>query len=153
MFTKSLAVLSITGIVVLGAATSAFASSTYTVKHGQTLSGIGKEVGQSYQQLAAENGISNPNLIYPGEVLHLSGSGPVVSPVQPLLTPSAPSGSPQEIAAELVPSGSLGCFDDVISRESGWDVTAVNPSSGAYGLGQALPGSKMASAGSDWQTN
>lgn len=41
----------------------------------------------------------------------------------------------------------------IISHESGWRVNATNASSGAYGLPQALPGSKMASAGSDWQTN
>ncbi len=40
----------------------------------------------------------------------------------------------------------------IISRESGWRPSAMNPS-GAYGLCQALPGSKMASAGGDWQTN
>lgn len=38
-------------------------------------------------------------------------------------------------------------------RESGWKVNARNPSSGAYGIPQALPASKMASAGSDWRTN
>jgi hypothetical protein len=37
--------------------------------------------------------------------------------------------------------------------ESGWSVTASNPSTGAFGIPQALPGSKMASAGPDWQTN
>lgn len=42
---------------------------------------------------------------------------------------------------------------DIINRESGWNVTISNPSSGAYGLPQALPGSKMASHGSDWTTN
>lgn len=41
----------------------------------------------------------------------------------------------------------------IISHESGWSVTATNPSSGAYGLAQALPGSKMASHGADWATN
>lgn len=41
----------------------------------------------------------------------------------------------------------------IIQHESGWSPTATNPSSGAYGLAQALPGSKMASAGADWQTN
>ncbi|AEW96252.1 MULTISPECIES: aggregation-promoting factor C-terminal-like domain-containing protein [Streptomycetaceae] len=45
------------------------------------------------------------------------------------------------------------CFSNIVSRESGWDYKAVNASSGAYGLVQALPGSKMASAGADWQTN
>ncbi|WP_418969154.1 G5 domain-containing protein [Alloscardovia omnicolens] len=38
------------------------------------------------------------------------------------------------------------------NKESGWRTTAANPS-GAYGIPQALPGSKMASAGADWQTN
>ncbi|RAG86646.1 lytic transglycosylase domain-containing protein [Streptacidiphilus pinicola] len=67
--------------------------------------------------------------------------------------PAAPSGSPQEIAAQIVPADQLASFDQIISHESGWNVTATNPSSGAYGLAQALPGSKMASAGADWQTN
>ncbi len=41
----------------------------------------------------------------------------------------------------------------IINHESGWNPSATNASSGAYGLPQALPGSKMASAGSDWATN
>ena len=41
----------------------------------------------------------------------------------------------------------------IINHESGWRVNATNPSSGAYGLPQALPGGKMASAGADWATN
>lgn len=41
----------------------------------------------------------------------------------------------------------------IIQRESGWNPYATNASSGAYGLPQALPGSKMASVGSDWATN
>lgn len=41
----------------------------------------------------------------------------------------------------------------IITRESGWNPRATNPSSGAYGLCQSLPGSKMASHGADWQTN
>ena len=39
------------------------------------------------------------------------------------------------------------------NRESGWNKYASNPYSGAYGIPQALPGSKMASAGPDWQTS
>jgi len=38
-------------------------------------------------------------------------------------------------------------------RESNWDHTATNPSSGAYGIPQSLPAAKMASAGADWRTN
>jgi hypothetical protein len=46
-----------------------------------------------------------------------------------------------------------GCLLDLWNRESGWVYDAENPSSGAYGIPQALPGDKMASAGADWQTN
>ena len=39
------------------------------------------------------------------------------------------------------------------NRESGWNVHAYNPYSGAYGIPQAVPGSKMAAAGWDWRNN
>jgi hypothetical protein len=44
-------------------------------------------------------------------------------------------------------------LDLLWTRESGWDVYASNPYSGAYGIPQAVPGSKMASAGPNWQTS
>ena len=44
---------------------------TYTVKSGDTLSGIAARYGTTYQAIAAKNGLSNPNLIYPGQVLHI----------------------------------------------------------------------------------
>jgi uncharacterized protein YabE (DUF348 family) len=47
----------------------------------------------------------------------------------------------------------FGYVNYIITRESTWNYLAVNRSSGAYGLCQSLPGSKMLSAGSDWQTN
>ena len=45
------------------------------------------------------------------------------------------------------------CLDNLWQRESGWSHTSANSSSGAYGIPQALPGSKMAVYGADWQTN
>ncbi|MFJ4038099.1 lytic transglycosylase domain-containing protein [Microbacterium sp. NPDC090007] len=45
------------------------------------------------------------------------------------------------------------CLVSLWNKESGWNYRASNPSSGAYGIPQALPGSKMSSAGADWQTN
>lgn len=45
------------------------------------------------------------------------------------------------------------CLDKLWQKESGWNVSAANPTSSAYGIPQALPGSKMASAGADWETN
>ena len=67
-------------------------------------------------------------------------------------------GDPREIARALLPefgfsSDQFGCLDSLWTRESNWRVNADNPSSSAYGIPQALPGSKMSSAGSDWATN
>lgn len=45
------------------------------------------------------------------------------------------------------------CLVKLWQKESNWTYTARNRSSGAYGIPQSLPGSKMASAGADWQTN
>ena len=45
------------------------------------------------------------------------------------------------------------CLVNLWNRESGWRHTADNPNSSAYGIPQALPGSKMVSAGADWKTN
>jgi hypothetical protein len=72
-------------------------------------------------------------------------------------TPPNP-GSAQSIAYNMLasfgfsPTTFFGCLKDMWDRESGWRYDAENPS-GAYGIPQALPGSKMASAGADWQTN
>jgi hypothetical protein len=69
-----------------------------------------------------------------------------------------PPPSPRELAASLLgsygwDSGQFSCLDALWNRESGWNPYAENSSSGAYGIPQALPGSKMATAGSDWATN
>lgn len=64
------------------------------------------------------------------------------------------SGSKQDwMRAAGIPENVWGCADALVTRESGWRVNATNASSGAYGLPQALPGTKMATAGADWQTN
>ena len=47
----------------------------------------------------------------------------------------------------------MACLDKLWTKESGWNEKARNRSSGAYGIPQSYPGDKMASAGSDWQTN
>ncbi|MFC7494454.1 MULTISPECIES: lytic transglycosylase domain-containing protein [unclassified Nocardioides] len=71
---------------------------------------------------------------------------------------SVSDGDPRDIAAALMPSfgfssDQFGCLDSLWTRESNWDPAAHNPSSGAHGIPQALPGSKMATAGSDWESN
>jgi hypothetical protein len=76
------------------------------------------------------------------------------------LVPSGPPPNPataQGIAYKMLASfgfgtDQYGCLNNIWTRESGWRYNAEN-ASGAYGIPQALPGSKMASAGADWQTN
>jgi hypothetical protein len=62
-------------------------------------------------------------------------------------------GSVKAYAQTLVPADQWDSFNSIITHESDWDYTATNGSSGAYGLPQALPGSKMGSVASDWRTN
>lgn len=74
----------------------------------------------------------------------------------PFVTPDP--GSAQAIAYEMVLARGWGddqfsCLVALWNKESGWRVNAYNASSGAYGIPQALPGNKMASAGADWETN
>lgn len=51
------------------------------------------------------------------------------------------------------PASSFGFINYIVNHESGWNPHATNPSSGAYGLPQSLPASKLASAGKDWRDN
>jgi hypothetical protein len=81
------------------------------------------------------------------------GAGPAVGGEE-----SLSAGDPQTIAAALLPkygfdSSQMSCLVPLWMGESGWRWNAENASSGAYGIPQSLPGSKMASAGADWQTN
>jgi hypothetical protein len=58
------------------------------------------------------------------------------------------------IAHRMIPNAAqYNAFSHIVQHESGWKVSARNASSGAYGLVQALPGSKMASAGANWKTS
>lgn len=73
-------------------------------------------------------------------------------------TRSLSESDPKDIALALMGdfgfgSDQFGCLDSLWTRESNWNPFADNPTSSAYGIPQALPGSKMASAGADWATN
>jgi hypothetical protein len=64
-----------------------------------------------------------------------------------------PATSPKAYALDQVGPAQFQCLDALWNKESGWNPRALNPSSGAYGIPQALPASKMASAGPDWHSN
>lgn len=68
-------------------------------------------------------------------------------------------GDPRSIAASMASqsygwgSGEFSCLDSLWVKESSWQVHASNPSSGAYGIPQALPGGRMSTYGADWRDN
>ena len=105
--------------------------------------------------------VANPKLASPAEVASANpGTGTGTSGggiVYVTSTPPDPN-TAQSIAYNLMasfgfnPQTYFGCLLDLWNRESGWRYDAEN-ASGAYGIPQALPGSKMASAGPDWATN
>ncbi len=84
----------------------------------------------------------------------LKGTKPLPNPTVVAVAP----GSAQEIGKQLAAARGWGddqfaCLLQLWNEESGWRVNAQNVHSGAYGIPQALPGSKMATVGADWQTN
>ena len=96
---------------------------------------------------------SSPKISTAPPPASVGSTGAPVEPVGPVVT----AGTAEAIAKSLLPSygfasSQWGCLYDLWQAESGWSVTAEN-ASGAYGIPQALPGSKMASAGPDWETN
>lgn len=95
----------------------------------------------------------------------------IKNPTNQIIQKSVSRTSSPQVAAVRIPEGeSKNAFEEIVSekgisendknkwakliqRESSWNATNVNRSSGAYGLPQALPGHKMASHGADWKTN
>ncbi|NKY82390.1 transglycosylase SLT domain-containing protein [Nocardiopsis dassonvillei] len=69
------------------------------------------------------------------------------------------TGDPKGIALQMVTDQGWAasefhdCLEPLWQKESNWNPSAQNPSSGAYGIPQSLPGDKMATHGDDWQTN
>lgn len=100
----------------------------------------------------------------PGPIDQAPDPAPTQAAPPPVVVPSVPGGAVNDPAgAKSYASGRLGafgwgqdqflCLAQLWTKESGWLTTATNPSSGAYGIPQALPPGKYQSAGSDWLTN
>jgi len=138
--------------------------SAYTVASGDTLSRISARfcgTPGDYLSLAGASGITNPNLIYPGQTIKLKcHAAPLQLPPAPVTTSAAHRSSashaehraggrharpgqharPTAPPAGNVSTAGMAAFEAcVISRESGGNPRAVNPASGAGGLYQFLP--------------
>ena len=94
------------------------------------------------------NGTKAPPPASTGSSSPTPTSGPIV------VDPNSAQGIAQKmVAARGWSNSDFSCLVTMWDHESGWRVNATNPYTGAYGIPQALPGSKMATVGADWQTN
>ncbi|MEU9730190.1 transglycosylase SLT domain-containing protein [Streptomyces sp. NPDC048002] len=97
--------------------------------------------------------VASPKKALAGAAVAAVATGSIIA-AAPAQAATTGASSAQATAKKMIGnSAQYQCFSKIVEHESGWDVNATNASSGAYGLVQALPGSKMASAGSDWKTN
>ncbi|MBL3668296.1 transglycosylase SLT domain-containing protein [Streptomyces sp. M2CJ-2] len=97
--------------------------------------------------------VATPKKALAGAALAAAACGTLIAAGPAQAAPTA-TASAQATAQQMIgDSAQYQCFSNIVQRESGWNPTATNASSGAYGLVQALPATKMASAGSDWKTN
>ncbi|MER5514471.1 MULTISPECIES: transglycosylase SLT domain-containing protein [unclassified Streptomyces] len=97
--------------------------------------------------------IASPKKVLTAAAVAAATAGMALS-AAPAQAATGSASSAQTIAHKMIPDAAqFNAFSKIVSHESGWNPSATNSSSGAYGLVQALPGSKMASAGSDWKTN
>ncbi len=107
---------------------------------------------------------SKPVMTNPEQILEAQNSttssssqttgGTGVGTLAPPANPTAAQTTAKAMLASFgFASSQWSCLYSLWERESTWNVYAENAASGAYGIPQALPGDKMASAGADWQTN
>ncbi|MFI6016719.1 transglycosylase SLT domain-containing protein [Streptomyces sp. NPDC051287] len=97
--------------------------------------------------------VASPKKVLTAAAVAAATAGMALS-AAPAQAATGSASSAQAIAHKMIPDAAqFAAFSKIVSHESGWNPSATNGSSGAYGLVQALPGSKMASAGSDWKTN
>ncbi|MFF0632345.1 transglycosylase SLT domain-containing protein [Nocardia sp. NPDC004151] len=121
-------------VAVLGLLTAAIAPLTVGVTHADARTEIANPVSATGVPVALP--------IDPASLLQLVGSAQRFS--KPAL---------QTMSRFMVPFDQWDSFNHIITRESDWQVFAINPTSGAYGLPQALPAHKMFSEGPDWMFN
>lgn len=116
--------------------------------------------GEAVQDFAAEGDYT---LSVGSESYDVRKKPEIVAPAPAAVAWAPPAVTPDPGSAQAYAAGAVAArgwatteFDCLVAlwnRESGWRVNAYNASSGAYGIPQALPGSKMATAGADWETN
>jgi uncharacterized protein YabE (DUF348 family) len=112
------------------------------------------------EQVTTVDGVEESRVVISEEIIDpISELVNVGTGERPPAPPAVPSGVAQQIAADMMAAqygwggDQFSCLASLWDRESGWNVYASNSYSGAYGIPQACPGSKMSAFGDDWQTN
>ena len=118
----------------------------------------GRDSASSHGSLTTSRSGDRPALVSEQRATKSSALSVSKQSVSGRVTRTVAPTDPRDIALGLLSnygwsSNEFGCLDSLYIHESGWDHTATNPSSGAYGIPQSLPADKMASAGADWRTN
>jgi len=109
--------------------------------------------------VASKPAVVDPTQVTASQSAAASSSSGSSSTTTTVSAPPPDPGTAQSIGYHMLPQFGFNqttqwtCLLNLWNRESGWLYDAENPSSGAYGIPQALPGDTMASAGADWQTN
>lgn len=100
-------------------------------------------------------GATDPYATVPGTTAPIPASGNLAAPAAPAgpATLNQYQGFAQHLVDATWGAGQFPFLNLLWTRESGWDPAATNPVSGAFGIPQALPAVKMASAGLDWATD
>jgi Transglycosylase SLT domain len=164
------AVIVVAGVVVAkylvaaGTGSEAADAPFMAIQHSNTLTMLESERQQLIDMNAAARTLTvaaKPKVVSPSRVMASSSPSANAGTGTGSSEPTAPipsAGTAKSIGYNMLPSFGFsqstqwGCLDDLWMHESGWVVDAEN-ASGAYGIPQALPASKMASAGSDYLTN
>ena len=155
-----------------GSGAAGMATALNGLTHSKQLSALEQERQEMLVMDAAANTLSSaatPAKVSPQTVIAAeqaasnsssdsSSSGNSSSGSSDVQVPAPDPGTAEKIGYDMLPSFGFNqttqwsCLEQLWTRESGWRWDAENPD-GAYGIPQAFPGSKMASAGSDWETN
>jgi resuscitation-promoting factor RpfB len=109
--------------------------------------------GRQVMAAAADN-----QTVHIGHIGHLGAAHPQPGDRIALSAKDSSARTPRRIARRMLSSfgwrqSQFKYLNWLWDRESSWNVYATNPASGAYGIPQAVPAAKMASAGPDWQSN
>ncbi|MFI6512976.1 NlpC/P60 family protein [Streptosporangium sp. NPDC050855] len=114
------------------------------------------DIEKAQNELAIKEARDDPSTLTEAKKVGVKEGSDVKIPSVPKGSGTAESNKKigKKMAAELGWTGKQWrALEALWQRESGWNHKADNPTSDAYGIPQALPGSKMASAGKDWATN